>query len=198
MGQFVYTGQNSNGVLFNTSTLLTASQNFDTGVLPLNNCTQVQTHVLADQDGSIIIEFYNGMTDLVRTLTIPYSASDGYQLFSAPAFSSHVRYQFANGGVDQGDFLFETKCLSTGLSPQILSVDAFINSNMVSQLNRSVLVGRDDVTNNYNNVLVNNRGALLTSDYFREIKLGNVSQLEGLDKFGRTPISGAADAPLAI
>jgi len=129
---------------FSTTTPLVGDEEYSSGILDLRNYTQVQTHILADEDGTITVEFATDSsgTDIARTLTVPYSASNGFQLFSAPAFTPYVTYKFTNGSTPQGDFFFETKFLTTALSAQVLGVDAFIAPNMTANLGRNVLVGR--------------------------------------------------------
>jgi hypothetical protein len=133
----------TDGSAFMTTTPLTSGSVFDSGILDARNFTQVQTHVLADQNGTIGVEFCTDAagTDIARTLTIPYASSSGFQLFAAPAFTPYIRYKFTNGSLDQGDFFYETKFLTKALNAQILGLDAFIAPNMTATLNRNVQVG---------------------------------------------------------
>lgn len=129
---------------YQTTDNLGAGEIYDSGIVDLRGWTQVDTRIVSDQDGLIRISWYSDEAgaDQVRLLTIPYSASNGFQLFSAPAFTPFNRYEFINGGVGQGDFFFETKLLHTALSPQILGLTAFIADGMVAQLNRSINTGQ--------------------------------------------------------
>ena len=167
---------------------------YQSGVLDLQGYTQVDTHIMADQDGTITIRWYSDAagTDEVRLLTIPYSAANGFQLFSAPAFTPYVQYEYTNGGVAQGDFFYETKFLHTSLSPQILGLTAFIASGMVAQLNRSILVGTDSA-GAYSNVSVapttNSAG---TFQNLQVVSGARPSQLPG-----RTPIQIVVNAGIA-
>ena len=141
--------------IFQTTVNLGAAGVFNSGVIDLRGYSQVDTRIMSDQNGTITIEWYSDAagTDTVRTLTIPYAAADGFQLFSAPAFTPFNRYIYTNGSTPQGDFFFEQKNLRTSLSPQILGVGSFIAGGMVTQLNRSILVGADSA-GAYNNVSV--------------------------------------------
>ena len=108
--------------------------------------SQVQTEVLADQDGTMTFTFYadTGGTDVIRTLTVPYSAADGYRQFGAPTFGASVRYAFSNdSGVNQTDFFFSTKVLSGAVSPQVLALNAFVSPAMLATVNRSVLTAQN-------------------------------------------------------
>jgi len=129
---------------FQTTDNLGPGEIYDSGILDLRGWTQVDTRIVSDQNGLIRISWYSDEagTDQVRLLNIPYFASNGFQLFSAPAFTPFNRYEFINGGVAQGDFFFENKLLHTGLSPQILGLTAFIADGMVAQLNRSIITGQ--------------------------------------------------------
>jgi hypothetical protein len=121
-------------------------------------------------------------------LTIPYSAANGFNLLSAPAFTPFVEYVYTNGAVAQTDFFFETKFLRVPLSPQILGLTAFIAGGMVAQLGRSILVGQD-TGGAYNNVSVapttNSTG---TSQNLQVVSGARPSQLPG-----RTPVTVLAD-----
>jgi hypothetical protein len=129
---------------YSTTTLLTNGQTYDSTVLSLDGYTQVQTSILSDVDGTIVIDFIedSGGTDILRTLTIPYTGGSGFQMFSAPAFTPFVRYRFTADEAGQSDFYFSTKFLISALSAQILGADSFISSAMTTTLNRSILVGK--------------------------------------------------------
>jgi hypothetical protein len=141
---------------FKTTTLLASGATFDSGVLDAGGRTQVQTEINASHDGTIDIEFCSDAagTDIIRSLSIPYTAADGYQFFAAPAFGNYIRYQFTNNaGVTQTDFYYTTKFLTTGLSPQLLTTTAFIAEAMVAHLGRNIIVGQN-VGGTYKNVSV--------------------------------------------
>jgi hypothetical protein len=177
--------------IFQTTANLGAAGVYNSGVIDLRGWTQVDTRIVSDEDGSITIEWYSDEagTDTVRTLVIPYSASNGFQLFSAPAFTPFNRYIYTNGATPQGDFFFEQKLLRTALSPQILGATAFIASGMVTQLNRSILVGTDVAGTSYENVSVapttNSSG---TSQNLLTVSGARPSQLPG-----RTAVRYALD-----
>ena len=176
--------------IFQTTANLGAGASFDSGIIDLRGYTQVDTRIVSDQDGTITIRWYSDAagTDEVRTLTIPYSAADGFQLFSAPAFTPFNRYIYTNGATPQGDFFFEQKNLRTSLSPQILGVSSFIAGGMVTQLNRAILVGADSA-GNYNNVSVApTTNAAGTFQNLQVVSGARPSQLPG-----RTPVTVLAD-----
>ncbi len=131
-------------------------------LLNVDGYSQVQTEIRADQDGTIDIRFCSDLagTDTVRSLSIPYIASDGFQLYASPAFANYVEYKFINtSGVAQTDFYFTTKLLSVALSPQTLTVNGFISKTMTSNINRSILVGQDE-SGNFRNVPIDTEGYL--------------------------------------
>jgi hypothetical protein len=129
---------------FNTVALLGAGAAFSSTVIDIRDFKQVQTNVLADQDGTIDLTFYSdsGGTDAVRALSIPYSAANGYQLFGAPKFGSYVKYEFTNGATPQTDFFYETWLYNEGLSAQVLGAEAFISPAMTTTLTRTIGVGK--------------------------------------------------------
>lgn len=129
---------------FVTTSLLTSGATFDSGVLDADGKTQVQTEILASHDGTIDISFCADAScvDVVRSLSIPYVAANGYQFFAAPAFVNYIKYEFTNNAaVTQTDFYYTTKFLTTSLSPQLLTTDAFIAPAMVTELGRNIQVG---------------------------------------------------------
>lgn len=132
---------------FVTTTLLAAGATFSSGILDVNGYSQVQTEITASDDGTISIEFYadESGTNIIRSITIPYTAAEGYQFFAAPAFGNFVRYYFNNGGAGaQTDFYYTTKILTTALSPQLLTVEGFLSPSMVSTATRPVSTHNDD------------------------------------------------------
>ena len=131
---------------FKTTTPLASGATFTSSAVDVNGYSQVQTEVLASNDGKIDISFCadSGCTDVVRSLSIPYVASNGYQFFAAPAFGNFIEYKFTNNGtVTQTDFYYTTKILTTAISPQLLTTGAFIAPSMVTSLGRNIQVGQD-------------------------------------------------------
>lgn len=141
---------------FATTDTLNNGAAYDSPVLvySTDDKSQVQTEVLASHDGTMLFRFYadDAGTDLIRSLTVPYSAADGYRLFAAPTFGQSVRYRFTNdSGSNQTDFYFTTKLITKALSPQLLAVDAFLSPAMIANVSRSVVAGADS-QGNYRNV----------------------------------------------
>jgi hypothetical protein len=130
---------------FQTSTPLTNGQTYDSGIISLENRSQVQTSILSDKNGTLVIDFIRDLagTDILRSLTIPYTGGSGFEMFSSVAFTPHVRYRFTCDEAGQTDFYFDTKILNTSLSPQILDLTAFISPAMVASLGRNIIVGQD-------------------------------------------------------
>ena len=131
-------------LLANGATYTSSTVDWDGDV---NGFSQVQTEILASHDGTIDISFCEdaAFTNVVRSLSIPYVASGGYQFFAAPAFGNFIKYEFTNnGGVTQTDFYYTTKILTTAISPQLLTTGAFIAPAMVTTLGRNIIVGQDE------------------------------------------------------
>jgi hypothetical protein len=151
---------------FVTTALLASGATFDSGVLDADGKTQVQTEINASHDGTIDISFCadSGCTDVVRSLSIPYTAADGYQFFAAPAFVNYIKYEFTNTtAATQTDFYYTTKFLTTGLSPQLLTTDAFIAPAMVTELGRNIQVGTNP-SGTFTNAKVDGVGFQTTDD----------------------------------
>jgi len=156
-----YKNSLNDGLGFTTSALLANGATYDSAVLSLVGYTQVQTHVLSDVNGTIVIDFVSdsGGTDIIRSLTIPYVSTDGFQMFSAPAFSSYVRYRFTADEAGQADFYFDSKFTTKPISGQLLGLTGFISPTMVAPITRSIAVGQTD-GGNYVNVPVTPEGHL--------------------------------------
>ena len=148
-------------LIFSTNGLLTNGQTYDSTVLSLVGYTQVQTDVLSDKNGTIVIDFIrdSGGTDVLRTLTIPYVGGSGFKLFGAPAFTPFVRYRFTCDETGQSDFYFDTKVMTNSLSGQVLGMEDFISPSMVANLGRNLIVGQND-SGSYQNAKLDNNNNL--------------------------------------
>jgi hypothetical protein len=154
-------------VAYSTTTPLSSGSTYDSGILEiLPDYTHVQTNITADQDGTINIYWYSdsGGTDTVRTLSIPYAASDGYRVFAAPAgFGTHVKYTFTNGSTGQGDFYYSTTFMSHAISPQLLNIESTLSPKMVASVNKSVIIGKTEGGDYFQNISSDNGGHLEVS-----------------------------------
>lgn len=189
-----YTGEHPM-VATSTTANLGAAGVFDSGVIAWGDYSQVQSQFISDQDGTLVINMYTDAAglDAVRTLTIPYVGGSGYQFFAAPVFSDYIRYTYTNGATPQTDFYFETKFHRVPITPQLLGAEAFISPSMITQLNRSIVVGTD-ANGTYRNAFVSEDGSLVTSDFLREVARGNIPSISAGNKFGRTTVLPAAAA----
>lgn len=142
------TNGDNDKVAYLTTTNLGANEIYDSGILELlPGYTQVQTNITADQDGTISIFWYSDAkgTDVVRALTLPYTAANGYQSFgTAATFGVYVRYKFINGATPQGDFYYSTVFLTHAQSAQILNIESPVSPKMIAQMTRSVIMGTTD------------------------------------------------------
>lgn len=175
---------NKDKIAFLTTATLTANSTYNSGILTLHPIyTQVQTNIVASHDGTIIIYWYSdsGGTNTVRTLSVPYEASNGYQTFAAPAsFGPYVKYTFVNGGTNQTSFYYSTTFLTHAQSGQLLNLEAPLSNKMVSALNRSVLVGTTEGGNYYQNVSSSNEGHLEIAIKNPVSSFGDLSTIEPL------------------
>ena len=184
-----FTNAKIDGSAFLTTANLTSGSTYTSGVLDARGYTQVQTHINADQDGTLNIYYSSddAGADVARTLTIPYASSSGFQLYSAPAFTPYIQYDFTNGSIAQGDFYYETKLLTTSLSAQVLTLDAFVAPSMTANLGRNIIAGK--VGSTFQNVNV----AETTNDAGTYHNLHVVSGARPSQLPGRTPIKIVLD-----
>jgi hypothetical protein len=176
---------------FLTTSLLASGASFSSGVLDASGRTQVQTEINASHDGTIDISFCSDAAglDVVRSLSIPYIAANGYQFFAAPAFVNFIKYEFTNNaGVTQTDFYYTTKFLTTSLSPQLLTTNAFIASAMVASLGRNIIVGQTGAGNFENCTVVEHSNASGTYNSLQVATGARPSELAG-----RTAITVLSD-----
>ena len=153
---------------FETTTNLASAATYSSGLLTLSPpYSQVLTNILSDRTGTMNVYWYSdvGGTDLVRTLTIAYTAGDGFLSFGAPAFTKTVKYEFTNSaGASTTDFYFITKFLTKALNGQLATLTAPLSTGMVANVTRSVIAG---VTTGgggtFVNVKVNPSGTLETN-----------------------------------
>ena len=168
------------------SDTLTSSGVYTTDVLDLDSHQFLETELYSDQNGSLVGEWLDEDTQsiVIRTFTLPYSSSIGLSFTATPIFSRYLRYTYTNGDTDQTSFQIKVKVSNIPYSGQMLQVDQFIPSNVLSQLTRSVIVGVNS-ENVYKNVGVNDIGALNTSNFLLDVARGNYPTYKIGTKFGR-------------
>ena len=180
---------------FKTTALLSNGATFTAAAVAVDGYSQVQTEIIASHDGTINIDFCAdaGCTDVVRSLSIPYVASGGYQFFAAPAFGNFIKYEFTNGAVTQTDFYYTTKILTTAISPQLLTTGAFIAPAMVATLGRNIIVGQDE-----NGVFGNVSVTETTNDAGTYKNLNVVSGARPSQLPGRVKVSEVVDTSVSV
>ena len=186
-----YNNSPHDGLGFSTFDVLVSGATYSSGILDMSDYTQVQTDVTSDGSGTIDIEFIRDAagTDVVRELSIPYVGGSGFKMFSAPAFTPYVRYNFTSTTTGMTDFYFDTKFTTKSISGQILGMNDFIAAGMVANLGRNVLVGQEGSAGGFNNVSV----APTTNDSGTYYNLQVVSGARPSQLPGRTPISLTLD-----
>ena len=164
-----YVNEKVAGVGFKTTANLNSGETFDSGVLDIRQYQQVQTQIVCDQDGTLEFIFGSeagmtgstvGASGVDRVVSLPYFSANGFESFSAPAFTDYVRYKFTNAGATATThLLFDSKLLTNALSGQVLTTKAPIASSMVANLGRNIIVGETD-GGDYLNVPVDAKGHL--------------------------------------
>ena len=183
-------------IAFSTTDVLADAAVYSSGVISLAGDTQVQTEVLASHDGSMEFIFYSdaGGTDIVRSLTVPYTATDGFRLFGATTFGHYVQYKFTNNsGSLQTDFYFSTKRSASAQSGQTLATDGFIASGMIAPLQRAILTGQDE-NGAYGNVSVSET----TNDAGTYNNLNVVSGARPSQLSGRVKVTEVVDTSASV
>ena len=186
-----YNNSPHDGLGFSTFDVLVSGATYSSGILDMSSYTQVQTDVTSDGSGTIDIEFIRDAagTDVVRELSIPYVGGSGFKMFSAPAFTPYVRYNFTSTTTGMTDFYFDTKFTTKSISGQILGMNDFIAAGMVANLGRNVLVGQEGSAGGFNNVSV----APTTNDSGTYYNLQVVNGARPSQLPGRTPVKIVID-----
>jgi hypothetical protein len=120
---------------------------------------------VSSHDGTLLFEFASDSagTDVVRSLSIPYTTEDGYQLFGAPVFAQYIQYSFTNDElVTQTDFYYTTRFYTKSISGQVLDLESFVSPSMIANLGRNVIVAKTSA-GTYTNVNSNQFGDLQVS-----------------------------------
>jgi hypothetical protein len=193
----VSVGQNPNGAYnnlrgggyengFSTNTPLGISGVYDSGIADIEGYTQLWTEIYSDVAGTLVGTWYDDVagTNVLRTFTAPYDPAEDLFYSTTVVLGKYLRYTFTNGTSAQSIFHMRLKLDNTAYSGQMLKVESFIPTNVLAQLTRSVLVGKN-TDGSYHNVQVNKGNALLTGDFFSEVALGNIPNYEIATKFGR-------------
>ena len=181
------------GVSFVTGTPLGIAGVFTTGILDARGYQQVSTAIVSDADGTATFEFISEGSTVVRTLNVAYSASTGFQLLSAPAFTDYVRYSYTNGAVAQTSFHYETKMLTGALSGQVLPLNSPVFGGMVANLGKNVIVGQDE-NGAFGNVSVTET----TNDAGTYNNLNVVSGARPSQLPGRLKVSEVVDTSVSV
>jgi hypothetical protein len=199
-----YVNEKTDGIAFKTTANLNAGATFDSGVLDLRSFNQVQTQIVADQDGTLEFIFGNsdtmtgnttGANGVDRVLTIPYESVKGFESFSAPAFTDYVRYKFTNnGGVATTHLFYDTKFLTKALSGQVLSTNAPIADGMVANLGRNIQVGKD-INGNFNNLPSSSTDTNNSSTTPLGIDSDFIGAWSFVEPYGEIKVAVVADVP---
>ena len=181
---------------FKTTAILADTATYTSAAIAVDGFSQVQTEILASHDGTIDISFCSDVscTDVIRSISIPYTASGGYQFFAAPAFGNYIKYEFTNNsGSLQTDFYYTTKILTTAINPQLLTTGAFIAPSMVTTLGRNIIVGQDE-NGAFGNVSVTET----TNDAGSYNNLNVVSGARPSQLAGRVKVSEVLDTSVSV
>lgn len=193
-----------------TSTPLGAGGSFDSGIASCEPYNYVVTEIYSDQSGTLTVSFYDDAvgSNLLRTFQRPYTAGEGFAIAGSILTRPYVRYQYTNGVTPQGVFHLATKVLNQSLNGQILGLSDFVPTNIITSVNRSMLMGFNP-SGAVKNVALNSANALMSANFLTEVAKGAVAghsvvhlsgQNPDIDSAATETIWGAASAaaPVAI
>lgn len=190
-------GQVFNPANMKSEEALDNGESFDSGVVDLDGYQFLSTELASDQNGQLVGTWYQDADGLVpiRTFSIPYTSNEELSLTATAILSRYLRYQFTNNsGLNQSRFLIRVNLSNESYSGQILKVEQFIPTNVLSQLTRSVLVGKNP-SGVYENVNVNDGGALEVSDFLFGVARGQFPSFSINTKFGQNTDIDIISAP---
>lgn len=182
-----------------SSTPLGISGTFDSGIIDASDFNYVATELFSDVSGSLTVYFYDDLagTTALRQFIRPYTAGEGFAIFGSILTRPYYRYVYTNGADAQTEFHIATKFHKTALAGQILGLESFIPSNILTQVTRAVQVG-ESPNGVYNNEKLGGEkssgtsgdsgslpsGALPTYDPINTIVAANVIDTGWLDSAG--------------
>ncbi len=128
-----------------TTTPLGSGGTFVSPIMNLTDYTNIASSIISDQDGSLLGEWFADAagTIPVRTFTAPYSAAGGDILQSTPKLADYLRITYTNGSVAQTTFAFQFWKLDKPTGGQVSPLEAFLPTNILTQINRSIITGRN-------------------------------------------------------
>ena len=135
---------------------------FESSVLDCSDYTQVQTEILSSHTGIVHIRWCSdsGGTNIVRAINVQYNDVNDLKIYAAPIFAPYIVYKYYHyGGVTQTNFYYHTNFITKAISPQILSLEAFIAPSMAAGVTRSILTGKKP-NDEYKNVNLDAQGHL--------------------------------------
>jgi len=123
----------------------TVGEVYTSDILTLEGYTEVATKILCSNTGQMRYQWYSDVagTDVIRTITPAYTATNIYDYLGAPNFGPYVRYTFANTqNTATTDFYFETEFYTKAISAHVLTLNSTILGEMTANIQRSVQVGQ--------------------------------------------------------
>lgn len=183
-----FSNHKEDGEAFKTTATLGIGGEYVSPLISMHGWSQIETRLFSDVEGVLTGRWYSDInkTQLVRTFNRPYAGDEVGTMayFAAPMFGDFVEYTYTNGSTAQNNFDLELHLRTKAISGQLLNVEGFIGSDMVANLGRNVLVGKD-VNGTYRNVNVNELGALLAGDFGTEVARGVYPGFTLDTKYGR-------------
>jgi len=118
---------------------------FDSGIIDCEGYSQISTELRADQTGTLVGTWYADAagTQALRSFTVPYVPNNDISWFSSVTFSRYIRLIYTNGATPQTEFHFWSKLDTSSKHGQMLSLEAFVPTNSLVNVNRTVNAGKN-------------------------------------------------------
>lgn len=175
--------------------ILPDGNSLDSGFLDMSGVGRYQVHYWSDAAGlELIIESKDDVTQTALQTSVSNPESNNF-LGTFPARQSLMRFVLQNSAGGDVSVSFVVKALMEG-SPgaSVFPLGTQPTNFSGAQLTRSVMSGQD-ATGFYQNVRINEAGALLASDFGTEVSRGLYEGYEENTKFGRNPDIDTTSAP---
>lgn len=157
----------------------------DTGFIDFSPYSKQQISVVSDSIGLTFVQTLKALDSGVeRSLSIPLPRLDSP--LNIPIRLRFQRLQIQNNsGSSISNVTLQIKAYMGGDGATVATLDTTLVSQSQSLLTRSVIAGNPAGLDSFKNVVVNQSGALLVSDYGTEVALGKFPETSINKKFGR-------------
>ncbi len=182
---------------FTIDTPMTNGQSITSEIQDMEGYAYLINEIASDVGLTLEGTWYDDLagTNVIRTFIFPYTGGD-LSLTATTMISQYLKYTITNNsGSDAAYTRVKVRTTNTSFQGQLLPIEAFVPPNSVANVTRSVLVGKRASDSIYQNVGVNDEGALQVSEFYGDVALGNYADSTIGTKFGRNPDIRIATTP---